>query len=244
MKKRSIVFARVLMLAALGFGGSSLILFAVFLFRGPYRLIEFGGPTAMALGFDMGLCLLFFVQHSLMVRTSFQEKLSGFVPLWSHRALYAIASGAVLLALLAFWQPTSIIFSVQGTGRWVLRGLFFAGLLGFVWGVKALGSFDGFGIRPIKARLGNREPRDPKFAARGPYTFVRHPLYSFALILLWSFPDISLDRLLLNISWSIWVVIGTLLEERDLVLEFGPIYTEYQKTVPMLVPWRVPGGGR
>jgi len=34
----------------------------------------------------------------------------------------------------------------------------------------------------------------------------------------------------------VWIVIGTVLEERDLVAEFGESYREYQSAVPMLVP--------
>jgi protein-S-isoprenylcysteine O-methyltransferase Ste14 len=48
-----------------------------------------------------------------------------------------------------------------------------------------------------------------------------------------------LDRLLYNVLWSIWVVIGTFLEERDLVVDFGEPYRDYQRKVPMLIPWLV-----
>ncbi len=209
------------MIAAVVFGGGSLALFAVFLFRGPLRLFTLDGPVNAALGIDIALCLLFFTQHSVMVRRSFQDRLGSFVPAYLHRAIYAIVSGVLLIALVIIWQPTSILFSAQGAARWLLRAAFLGGLAGFVWGVKALGSFDGFGIQPIKAYLGSRKLRAAKFMVRGPYKYVRHPLYSFALVLLWSFPDVSPDRLLLNITFSIWVFAGTVLEERDLVSEFG-----------------------
>jgi protein-S-isoprenylcysteine O-methyltransferase Ste14 len=56
----------------------------------------------------------------------------------------------------------------------------------------------------------------------------------------WSNPDITTDRLLFNTLWSAWIVGSTFLEERDLVREFGAVYTEYQEHVPMLVPFRRP----
>jgi protein-S-isoprenylcysteine O-methyltransferase Ste14 len=40
--------------------------------------------------------------------------------------------------------------------------------------------------------------------------------------------------------WSGWMLVGTLLEERDLVADFGDAYRRYQRQVPMLVPWRRP----
>ena len=48
------------------------------------------------------------------------------------------------------------------------------------------------------------------------------------------------DGLLLSILWSGWIVAGTVLEERDLVADFGDVYRTYQQQVPMLVPWRGP----
>jgi protein-S-isoprenylcysteine O-methyltransferase Ste14 len=46
-----------------------------------------------------------------------------------------------------------------------------------------------------------------------------------------------MDRLLFNLLWTIWIVIGSYFEEKDLIAEFGDAYREYQKRVPMLVPF-------
>jgi len=51
-------------------------------------------------------------------------------------------------------------------------------------------------------------------------------------------PDLSLDRLLFNVLWSVWIVLGAYFEERDLVADFGEEYRQYQKSVPMLMPWK------
>jgi protein-S-isoprenylcysteine O-methyltransferase Ste14 len=109
-------------------------------------------------------------------------------------------------------------------------------MAGFYWGVRSLGSFDPLGIKIIKRRLYNREQKTLSLAARGAYQWVRHPLYFFIIIMIWSFPVLTSDRLLFNIIWTIWIVIGTILEERDLIAEFGYGYREYQKKVPMIIP--------
>jgi len=54
--------------------------------------------------------------------------------------------------------------------------------------------------------------------------------------MIWGSPDVTGDRLLFNVLWSIWMVIATQLEERDLSAEFGDGYRRYQRRVPMLVP--------
>ncbi len=77
------------------------------------------------------------------------------------------------------------------------------------------------------------------FTIRGPYRYVRHPFYFFILVMIWSCPETTLDRLLFNCLWSIWIVAGTVLEERDLTEEFGQKYRDYQKDTPMLIPWKI-----
>jgi protein-S-isoprenylcysteine O-methyltransferase Ste14 len=75
---------------------------------------------------------------------------------------------------------------------------------------------------------------------RGAYRWVRHPLYFFSLVMIWSFPDLTADRILFNVSWTAWIVVGTYLEERDLAREFGDAYRDYQRRVPMWVPRGAP----
>ena len=60
------------------------------------------------------------------------------------------------------------------------------------------------------------------------------------IVLFWSYPSLTADRLLFNILWTIWIAIGTILEERDLVDDFGDTYRDYQTNVPMLVPHSFP----
>ena len=233
--------AYVIVLAANFFGGMSLLLLGVFLLLGPIWGIDLGLSTVRALGFDGVLCLMFFVQHSGMVRKSFQRQLETIIPGYYHGAIYAIASGVVLLGLLLFWQPTNLtLVSAHAPLRWLLRGCYFGGILGFVWGVHSLGSFDGFGTRPITAAIHGKTLKAPPFTIRGPYRWVRHPLYAFAIVLLWSYPDLTADRLLLNVMWTTWIFIGAHLEERDLVSIFGESYRAYQRQVPMLLPLRMP----
>jgi hypothetical protein len=48
------------------------------------------------------------------------------------------------------------------------------------------------------------------FSIRGPYRWVRHPLFFFILII-WSCPNLTTGRLLFNGLWTVWIVIGSIL---------------------------------
>jgi protein-S-isoprenylcysteine O-methyltransferase Ste14 len=241
MTKISRIATLTTLTAAQALGGASLLLFGVFLVIGPFELVDLGLQAPVALWIDGLLCFAFCAQHSVMVRQSFRRRLEALVPAYVHGAVYALASGGVLMVLLIFWQSVMPpLVALEGTARWALRAPALAAILGIVWGVRALRSFDPFGVRPVIARLRHRELKELPLAVRGPYKWVRHPLYTCILVLVWCFPDLSADRLLLNLTLTIWMVLGSVLEERDLVSRFGEQYREYQRDVPMLIPWRIP----
>lgn len=219
-------------------GGMSLLAFFLFLFAGSLNLLDMHLDASGVLWLDAGLSLLFFIQHSGMVRKPFCRWLAHFVPEEYVGAIYAIASGIVLFLVVLVWQKsTQTIMIPSGLFRWLLRAGSFLSLLGFYWGVKALRFFDPFGLRPIFNLLRGRNPRPMPFTVAGPYHWVRHPLYLFIIVIIWSYPDLTADRLLFNLLWTVWIVIASYFEERDLVTEFGDTYREYQKRVPMFIPF-------
>lgn len=234
----------ILMVASYFWGGASLLFFAVFLWAGNFNLLDFGWSENKALMFNAGLSLAFFLQHSIMVRRSFKQRLSNLFPDAYHGTIYSIASGIFLFAVVIFWQSTTLLWQAEGITRLFLRLLFVLPVVGFFWAVRSLGFFDPFGIKGIYESMHALKPKKGKFIVRGPYRRVRHPLYFFLLVMIWSCPDLSADRLLFNIMWSVWIFIGAYLEERDLAREFGSVYRDYQKNVPMLIPFKWKPAGK
>jgi protein-S-isoprenylcysteine O-methyltransferase Ste14 len=223
------------------FGQISAILFVVFLFIGSFTIIDLGLGARNALLVDAFLSIMFFLQHSITVRRGFKQWLGKYIPDIYQNAFYGITSTIVLLLVLVFWQKSpTIVARADGINFLLFRALFFLCLAGFFWGSKSLGSFDALGVKPLMRYISNRLSKPQQIIAKGPYRWVRHPLYLFMIILIWSCPVLTLDRLIFNIMWSIWIVIGTYLEDRDLHYEFENQYLEYSLQVPMLIPYRIP----
>ena len=65
---------------------------------------------------------------------------------------------------------------------------------------------------------------------------MRHPMYLALIIYLWCQTFRVVD-IVINSLLTIYVIVGTMLEERKLVLEFGDEYIKYKKEVPMLIPF-------
>ena len=219
-------------------GGAPLLGLGLFLWLGSVEIVPLAvaDPVGVAL-WDAAISVAFFLQHSGMVRRGFRVRVERYVDPAVYPALYSIASGIALLLVLVLWQRSStVVWSVPLPWGLALRAAFVSAVVGFVWGLQALRGFDGFGLRQIRDLVRSRTRPPEGLAIRGPYRWVRHPLYSFVLIMMWACPEATLDRVLLNGLWSLWVIVGAVLEERDLLRDFGDDYARYQDAVPMIVP--------
>jgi protein-S-isoprenylcysteine O-methyltransferase Ste14 len=223
------------------FGAGSLIIFTVFLYVGSFHIIELGLGTTQSLVFNTCLCLVFFLQHSGMIRTRTQRWMSQFIPEYYLGAVFSIVSALLLLILVMLWQESMVVLaSAEGIYRLTLRALFFFSIAVQIWGILSLKSADLFGTKALLRNQSATQLPSP-IVIGGPYRWVRHPLYLTILLMIWSHPDLTADRLLFNVLFSVWIIAGTVLEERDLVGVYGDEYRKYQLSVPMLIPYRKPG---
>jgi protein-S-isoprenylcysteine O-methyltransferase Ste14 len=95
-----------------------------------------------------------------------------------------------------------------------------------------------FGIRQIMnyAKPGIKASSAEGLKKSGLLGIVRHPMYLALIIFLWT-QTLTLADIVVNFILTFYVIIGTLLEEKKLLLEFGSAYENYQKEVPMLIPF-------
>jgi methanethiol S-methyltransferase len=217
------------------------IMFGLFLFMGSFTMIDLHLSERNALLLDAFLSIIFFLQHSILVRPGIKHRFDEFIPEEYYSAFYGLTSGIALLLVMVFWQKSpTIIGRADGIVYWILRGLFCLCLAFFFWGNESLGSFDVLGAKRLLRHIRNRPEKQQQIAAKGPYGWVRHPLYLFLIVIIWSCPALTLDRLIFDCMWTFWIVIGTYLEDRDLHREFGSQYRAYSARVPLLIPYRIP----
>ena len=94
-----------------------------------------------------------------------------------------------------------------------------------------------FGIRQL-FEFGRKKSQEHsnEIKRNGLLGVVRHPMYFGLMIYLWC-QTFSLTDVVINSVLTIYIIIGTYLEEKKLVLEFGDTYIKYQCEVPMLIPF-------
>ena len=221
-------------------GGGGLLIFMIFLFGGSFNLVALEINEIQVIIIDVFLCLLFFTQHSVMARKPFRDWLRRILPSHYYGAFYAVASGIAVLALVIFWQESIyMLLSVQGIVRILFRAVYMLAIGGVAWTVLSLGFFVNFRVQPMVDDLRGRQSVSSLVTDRGPYRWVRNPLYLSSLLMIWSNPDLTLDRLIFNLVFTTWVVIAILREERGLISTFSEAYRSYQSEVPMLLPFRI-----
>lgn len=141
-----------------------------------------------------------------------------------------VGLGLALLETAPYVIPKSLLYAlyvVQVLGA----GVLLVGLSGY-----DLGRFGG--LRQIRNHYtGREEPEDEPLRVGGLHRYVRHPLYSGGLLLLWGGPPSEFG--LTTALWaSLYLWIGTVFEERALLRLYGEAYADYRSRVPAIVPWR------
>lgn len=154
-----------------------------------------------------------------------------------YRLFYNLAVSLTLLPLLALVVLSPDLEISRITFPWLALTLAIESLaaLGLLYGMLQTGVLKFLGLEPLSAPPDSGEP--PKLVVSGLYRYVRHPLYLFGLLILWLLPLMTWNILAFNLGATVYILIGIQFEERKLLKEFGQAYADYQRNVPMLIPW-------
>jgi protein-S-isoprenylcysteine O-methyltransferase Ste14 len=182
------------------------------------------------------------ILHSLLITGRVNEwirKKGGFLE-GAHRLFYILFSVISLLPVLWYQYslPQQLIFSWSGPWR-ILQGVLLTYALVMFYGGKQV--YDTNYVLGLSQWRNYRRklPRQPlPFSCNGILQYVRHPWYSGGLAFLWGLGPLTDVTLMVRIILSLYLIIGTLLEERKLIRELDQPYRNYCHQVPMLIPWR------
>jgi protein-S-isoprenylcysteine O-methyltransferase Ste14 len=146
--------------------------------------------------------------------------------------LFAVISGLPILVLLNI-LPDQSLYQIPSPWIFITALGQLAGILIIVFGILPTDLWHFVGLRQIIEPEGS-EPA--AMITTGLYGWVRHPLYTGGLLVIWLTPTMTLNLLTIFVILTIYLVVGAKLEEQRLVHEFEDHYRAYQKQVPMLIP--------
>jgi protein-S-isoprenylcysteine O-methyltransferase Ste14 len=197
-------------------------------------------PLAEALIVNVLLMSLFAVQHSVMARRQFKEWWTQFVPKSIERSTYVLFASLALILLFWQWRPIpGVVWQVADPQIAVaITALSFVGWLLVLTSTFLINHFELFGLHQVANNLAGRSMPAPRFKTPVLYKVVRHPIYLGFIIAFWVTPVMTVGHLLFAAVTTAYILVGIVLEERDLVELFGDEYRRYRERVSMLIPWR------
>ena len=129
------------------------------------------------------------------------------------------------------WSTDGIVGAVLDAGFWLGFALVYAATL-------LLNHFYLLGLSQAYRAYVTRVPGATfdRLQVHGPYRLVRHPLMTGLLFCFWFASTFTAGHLLWAAGLTGYILLGTFLEERDLIARFGAAYRAYAAQVPAFFP--------
>lgn len=194
-------------------------------------------PLGEALLINLLLLFLFGLQHSGMARPAFKRWVTRLISNGAERSTYVFVSSVTFVTMMALWQPMGgLVWQVDDPVSIIaVRTVYFSGWALMITATYLIDHWELFGLRQVVAHCLERPYKARPFVVPALYRVVRHPIYLGWLLILWASPVMTVTHLVAALGLTLYILVGTRLEERDLVLQLA-CYRQYQRKVPMLIP--------
>lgn len=182
--------------------------------------------------------------HSLLIAPAVSDaafRRISWLARW-HRLLYNGFAALTLIPLMVVTAQAggAPVFGWEGWWNLLRLVMLLSALLLFRGGAAEYDTQALLGLRQLRTGESQLLLSDsPKFADSGVFGLVRHPWYLGSLLFIWSvLPAYPPGPFLAAVILSLYLVVGTLLEERKIIARHGDSYRLYQQRVSMLLPWK------
>jgi len=157
----------------------------------------------------------------------------------------------LLLAWGTYWflrLPDREIYRVRAPWSWIFRVGQAASMGVLLSAVRVIGVLDFAGISQLRSFLAGLEPNpepeaqgptvgvDGRMVTAQPFRFTRHPSNLGALGVFLLLPRITVNRVTLTALVALYVILGSLHEERRLRVAYGEPFEQYRREVPFFIP--------
>lgn len=176
--------------------------------------------------------------HSLFASLCFKRWFNAHWP----GAMRAYRLGFNLVALLLLLPVLNLTHGFQGEALWrvpdwIAWPAAAIVIAGFAWSMRWYHGPTFLGLRQWRDHAGPDDEREA-FRLSPLHRHVRHPWYSLGLLWIWT-RDLNAAWLVAACVITLYLLIGSRLEENKLIALYGEAYRRYRARVPGLLP--IPG---
>ena len=180
--------------------------------------------------------------HSLLAATSVKQAVQQRWPrhFRAYRLTYNLLAGILLIPslwLLATY-PGAPLWRWPTPFDWLANGLALAAVAGFAWSLRYYDTGEFLGTRQLRKAENTVHDQAP-LALSPLHRRVRHPWYFLGLVIVWT-REMNAALLVSAVLLTLYLIVGSRLEDRKLITLYGDAYRRYRNKVPGLVPlpWR------
>jgi len=178
-----------------------------------------------------GTGLLFGIIHSLLATRVCKAGwyAIGLSPR-AYRLIYSCIAVFLTIVWIAFVHllPDQPLYHLQGIPRLLGYGVQLAGLWLFLAALRPIDVPAFLGLRSFPDTV---EP----FVEQGIYRYIRHPMYTGIMLIMFAMPGQTLNSMNLFLCISVYFIIGSKFEEARMCAAH-PAYAAYMQRVPAFIP--------
>ncbi len=180
----------------------------------------------------------YFVLHSLLSSLWMKQRVADCCPTLVPYYRLGFNILAVLLALplvyLAWRYPGETLWQWQGMAFYSVNAIALVAFIALLYSFRLYDMDEFMGLSQARGEI--HEIQDQEHFQISPFhRYVRHPWYFLILVILWT-RDMTTTQLLIYSLVTLYLVIGSRLEERKLIVYHGEVYRDYRQRVAGLIP--------
>lgn len=188
------------------------------------------------------LWIVWCTMHSFLISMSvtdyLKEKMGSAYRFY--RLFYNLLAVITLLPIIYYGHTlkSPLLFSWKGIFVIFQFIFFIIAMILFITGARKYHLMQFLGLKQIQSGQSHASLSESgKIDMSGVLGIIRHPWYLGAIIIIWVVNrDIYMSTLIMNVILTVYLIVGTYLEERKLTALCGDRYRNYQKKVSMLIP--------
>lgn len=173
--------------------------------------------------------------HSVLASLRFKHWINTHWPAAMRAYRFGFNLGALLLLQPVLWLTHGyrgeVLWDVPA---WIAWPAAIIAIAGFGWSMKWYDGATFLGLRQWRDQVGPDDEREA-FRLSPLHRHVRHPWYALGLLLLWT-RDLNAGWLVASCAITVYLIIGSRLEENKLIALYGEAYRRYRARVPGLLP--------
>ena len=190
------------------------------------------------------LWIIWCATHSGMISLTAKDFLKGRLGIYYrfYRLFYNLVALATIIPLVFYSQSLKgpVLFRWEGYMTIVQGALLIIVIALTIPGFLKYDLLQLFGFKQIiSGKSYSALSESGELDTSGILCITRHPWYLAVIIFVWiDYREMYVSTLIVNIILTVYVVTGTLLEERKLIIKFGDDYLVYKNRVSVLFPFK------